>query len=174
MLGNRHLDDAVGAYTRISGRLVMQKAAVAPKAALKNEAGKHDPSTRIAAITSPTGEWAGFSPGSWQTSADVRDFIVSNVTPYSGDEKFLADASKRTQAVWAKLQPFFQEERKKGVLAVDAKTPSTLLAHKAGYIDREQRGHCRSPDRSALQAGDLPLRRFADGRGGPQGGRFRG
>ena len=114
----------------------MQKAAVAPKAALKNEAGKHDPSTRIAAITSPTGEWAGFSPGSWQTSADVRDFIVSNVTPYSGDEKFLADASKRTQAVWAKLQPFFQEERKKGVLAVDAKTPSTLLAHKAGYIDQ--------------------------------------
>jgi formate C-acetyltransferase len=31
----------------------------------------------------------------------------------------------------------FQEERKKGVLAVDANTPSTLLAHKAGYIDRD-------------------------------------
>jgi formate C-acetyltransferase len=39
--------------------------------------------------------------------------------------------------VWAKLQPYFQEERKKGVLAVDAKTPSTLLAHKPGYIDRD-------------------------------------
>jgi Pyruvate-formate lyase len=38
--------------------------------------------------------------------------------------------------VWEKLQPYFSEERKKGVLAVDAKTPSTLLAHKAGYIDR--------------------------------------
>ena len=60
-----------------------------------------------------------------------------NVTPYLGDEKFLAAPSERTKAVWAKLQPYFQEERKKGVLAVDAKTPSTLLAHKAGYIDQD-------------------------------------
>ncbi|MGB9001379.1 MAG: pyruvate formate lyase family protein, partial [Pseudolabrys sp.] len=67
----------------------------------------------------------------------MRDFIVRNVTPYTGDEKFLAPASAKTKAVWAKLQPYFQEERKKGVLAVDAKTPSTLLAHKPGYIDRD-------------------------------------
>ncbi len=67
----------------------------------------------------------------------MRDFIVRNVTPYDGDEKFLAPASKRTKAVWEKLQPYFQAERKKGVLAVDAKNPSTLLAHKAGYIDRD-------------------------------------
>jgi formate C-acetyltransferase len=59
------------------------------------------------------------------------------VTSYDGDEKFLAPASKRTKAVWEKLQPYFQAERKKGVLAVDAKNPSTLLAHKAGYIDRD-------------------------------------
>ena len=81
--------------------------------------------------------WRGFKPGSWCNAIDVRDFIVSNVTPYPGDEKFLAGPSKRTKAVWDKLQPYFQEERKKGVLAVDAKTPSTLLAHKAGYIDRD-------------------------------------
>jgi formate C-acetyltransferase len=80
--------------------------------------------------------WRGFKPGNWCTAIDVRGFIVSNVTPYDGDEKFLAAASKRTEAVWEKLQPYFQEERKKGVLAVDARTPSTLLAHKAGYIDR--------------------------------------
>ena len=72
-----------------------------------------------------------------RTSINVRDFIVRNVTPYSGDEKFLTGPSKRTKAVWDKLQPYFQEERKKGVLAVDAKTPSTLLAHKPGYIDRD-------------------------------------
>ena len=56
---------------------------------------------------------------------------------YSGNEDFLAGPSPRTKAVWAKLQPYFADERKKGVLAVDAQTPSTLLAHKAGYIDRE-------------------------------------
>jgi formate C-acetyltransferase len=83
------------------------------------------------------GCWRGFKPGDWSTSVNVRDFIVRNVTPYDGDEKFLVPASKRTKAVWDKLQPYFQAERKKGVLAVDAKTPSTLLAHKAGYIDRE-------------------------------------
>jgi formate C-acetyltransferase len=81
--------------------------------------------------------WRQFKPGAWCTSIDVRGFIVSNATPYSGDEKFLAKPSKRTQAVWAKLQPYFKDEQRKGVLAVDAKTPSTLLAHKAGYIDRD-------------------------------------
>src|SRR5215813_7378593 len=93
-------------------------------AALKKEAKDQD-------------SWRGFRRGDWCTSIDVRDFIVRNVTPYAGDEKFLAGASKRTKAVWAKLQPYFQEERKKGVLAVDAKNPSTMLAHKAGYIDQD-------------------------------------
>src|SRR6201992_2693262 len=81
--------------------------------------------------------WSGFRSGHWQRSINVRDFIVRNVTPYAGNEDFLAGASQRTKAVWAKLQPYFADERKKGVLAVDTKTPSTLLAHKAGYIDRD-------------------------------------
>ena len=80
--------------------------------------------------------WRDFTPGDWSRSIDVRDFIVRNMTSYTGDEAFLASATARTKAVWAKLQPYFQDERKKGVLAVDAKTPSTLLAHKAGYIDQ--------------------------------------
>jgi formate C-acetyltransferase len=81
--------------------------------------------------------WRGFKPGNWCSAIDVRDFIVRNVTSYDGDEKFLAGPSTRTKAVWDRLQPYFQEERKKGVLAVDARMPSTLLAHKAGYIDRD-------------------------------------
>jgi formate C-acetyltransferase len=93
-------------------------------AALKKEAKDQD-------------SWRGFRLGNWCTSIDVRDFIVRNVTPYAGDDRFLAGATKRTKAVWAKLQPYFQEERKKGVLAVDAKNPSTMLAHKAGYIDHD-------------------------------------
>ena len=81
--------------------------------------------------------WDGFRPGDWNTSINVRDFIVRNVKPYPGNEDFLAGPSQRTKAVWAKLQPYFADERKKGVLAVDVQTPSTLLAHKPGYIDRE-------------------------------------
>jgi len=81
--------------------------------------------------------WSGFRPGDWQTSINIRDFIIRNVTPYSGNEEFLAGPSQRTKAVWTKLQSYFADERKNGVLAVDAKNPSTMLAHKAGYIDRD-------------------------------------
>ena len=81
--------------------------------------------------------WRGFKPGNWCTTIDVRGFIIANVTAYDGNEQFLAGPSKRTKAVWDKLQPYFREERTKGVLAVDARTPSSVLAHKAGYIDRD-------------------------------------
>lgn len=80
--------------------------------------------------------WRNFAPGDWCNSINVRDFIVHNVTSYGGDERFLSAPSARTKAVWAKLQPYFAEERKKGVLAADAKNPSTMLAHKPGYIDQ--------------------------------------
>ena len=75
--------------------------------------------------------------GAWCTSIDIRDFIGSNAAPYKGDESFLAGPSRRTQGVWDKLPPYFKQEQKKGVLAVDAHTPSTLLAHEAGHIDRD-------------------------------------
>jgi formate C-acetyltransferase len=101
-----------------SGRFVMKGSA-----ALKKDA--------------KTEGWRAFQPGDWSSSINVRDFIVRNVTSYAEDEKFLVGPSQRTKAVWAKLQPYFADERKKGVLAVDTKTPSTLLAHKAGYIDRD-------------------------------------
>ncbi len=81
--------------------------------------------------------WRGFTEGRWTTAIDVRDFIVRNVTPYSGDESFLVGPTPRTRIVWEKLQPLVAAERTKGVLDVDAATPSTLLAHGPGYIDRE-------------------------------------
>src|SRR3954462_15858583 len=81
--------------------------------------------------------WRGFDEGRWQRSIDVRDFVTLNITSYTGDESFLVGPSPRTQAVWAKLQPFFQEEQQKGVLDVDAATPSSLLAHPPGWIDRD-------------------------------------
>jgi len=81
--------------------------------------------------------WRSFSPGRWEHAIDVRDFIVRNAAAYLGDEKFLAAPSARTKAVWDKLQPYFAEERKKGVLDVDAARPSTMLAHPPGWIDRD-------------------------------------
>src|SRR6478672_5202558 len=80
--------------------------------------------------------WRGFEGGRWQRTIDLRDFIVRNVAPYTGDESFLAGPTPRTLAVGAALQPFFQDEQRRGVLDVDAATPSTILAHPPGWIDR--------------------------------------
>jgi formate C-acetyltransferase len=43
--------------------------------------------------------WRGFRQGDWCHSIAARDFIVRNVSPYAGDETFLAGPSKRTKAV---------------------------------------------------------------------------
>ena len=82
--------------------------------------------------------WRGFEPGDWVTSIDVRDFIVRNVTPYSGDENFLRRRLAAHQGGLGQAAALFS--RKSGRRACSPstrKTPSTLLAHKAGYIDRD-------------------------------------
>jgi formate C-acetyltransferase len=81
--------------------------------------------------------WSGFEAGRWESAIEVRDFIARNVAPYAGDESFLVGPSPRTLAVWEKLQPYFREEQRKGVLDVDAATPSAILAHGPGWIDRD-------------------------------------
>jgi formate C-acetyltransferase len=81
--------------------------------------------------------WRGFNPGPWQRAIDVRDFIITQVTPYAGDPEFLALPTAKTLAVWEKLQPLLREEIKKGVLDADGSTPSTLTSHGPGYIDRD-------------------------------------
>ena len=84
-----------------------------------------------------TPAWRKFSGTEWQRDINVRDFIVANVTPYSGGPEFLAAPSARTQAVWAALQPYFRAEATQGVLDVDATTPSSLTSHAPGFIDRD-------------------------------------
>ncbi|MGZ8283090.1 MAG: formate C-acetyltransferase [Allosphingosinicella sp.] len=80
--------------------------------------------------------WRGFEHGLWNKDIDVRDFIQQNVTPYYDDESFLAGPSERTKAVWDRLVALFVEERKKSVLDV-SQIPSSITAHEAGYIDRD-------------------------------------
>ncbi|AMW33883.1 formate C-acetyltransferase [Haematospirillum jordaniae] len=81
--------------------------------------------------------WSGFRDGEWQKKVDVRDFILRNVTPYEGDDSFLAGATERTKALWDKLGELLKLEREKGVLDVSADRPSSILAHDPGYIDKD-------------------------------------
>lgn len=80
--------------------------------------------------------WQGFKTGIWQKQIDVRDFIQQNYEPYEGDETFASGATERTQKIWQRLNELFVEERKKGVLDI-SQIPSSITAHSAGYIDRE-------------------------------------
>ena len=83
-----------------------------------------------------TSPWHGFRAGPWRKEINVRDFIQQNYEPYDGDESFLRPATKRTQAIWDRLNQLFVEERRKGVLDVSP-VPSSITAHAPGYIDRE-------------------------------------
>jgi formate C-acetyltransferase len=77
-----------------------------------------------------------FKPGLWTKEINVRDFIQQNVEPYYGDERFLCGPTERTVAIWKRLTDLFVQERKRGVLDV-SQIPSSITAHDAGYIDKD-------------------------------------
>jgi len=81
--------------------------------------------------------WRGFEGDGWKTRIDVRDFIQKNFTPYTGDEAFLAEPTKRTKHLWEKLSLLLKEEREKGVLDISTDKPASILAHGPGYIDKD-------------------------------------
>jgi formate C-acetyltransferase len=86
--------------------------------------------------TEKVAQWQGFNGGLWQSRIDVRDFIQQNYQPYPSDGSFLAPATERTKKIWAQLNELFLQERRKGVLDI-SQIPSSITAHRPGYIDRE-------------------------------------
>lgn len=82
-------------------------------------------------------EWQGFTEGSWTKEVNVRDFIQKNYTPYEGNAEFLAAPTAKTQQLWREVLELMKQEREKDVLDVDTKVPTSIVAHAAGYIDRE-------------------------------------
>src|SRR5688572_18456628 len=81
--------------------------------------------------------WRGFTPGTWQTRVNVREFIQRNYTPYEGDSQFLQGPTPRTRDLWQQLLPLLATEREKGVIDV-SQIPSSILAHGPGYIDKDR------------------------------------
>ena len=84
-------------------------------------------------------QWDGFNKaGEWTKEIDVRGFIQSNYTPYDGDGKFLTGATDKTKKLWEKVLELYKKEREHGgVLDADCKTPSSINAYEAGYIDKD-------------------------------------
>ncbi|MEG1569028.1 MAG: formate C-acetyltransferase [Oscillospiraceae bacterium] len=79
-----------------------------------------------------------FVNGAWTKEINLRDFIVRNYTPYSGDETFLAAPTSATKKLWQILSDKMKIERERGgVYDIDEKTISTITSHETGYIDKD-------------------------------------
>ena len=81
--------------------------------------------------------WRSFKGETWKNTIDVRDFIMSNVTPYTGDESFLTESTEKTKKVWSILEEKMKVELDKGIYDVDTKTVSGIDAYEPGYISKE-------------------------------------
>ncbi|MEM6839778.1 MAG: formate C-acetyltransferase, partial [Cyanobacteria bacterium P01_C01_bin.120] len=79
--------------------------------------------------------WQGFRSGVWTVEINVRDFIQTNYTPYTGEATFLTGASDRTLALWQQVRNLMALERESGILDVDTRVPASITAHAPGYID---------------------------------------
>jgi formate C-acetyltransferase len=86
----------------------------------------------------PSDPWDGFVAGKWQETIDVRDFIQSNFTPYTGDASFLSGPTARTRSIWDALLPLLRQEREKGVLDVSTDVGAGITAYGPGYILKDQ------------------------------------
>lgn len=79
-----------------------------------------------------------FIKSKWQSEINVRNFIITNYTEYTGDESFLSSPADKTKKLWNQVSELMKEEHKRGgVYDIDADTISTVDAHEAGYIDKE-------------------------------------
>lgn len=83
-------------------------------------------------------QWRNFNTtGEWTKEIDVRGFIQANYTPYEGNSDFLASPTEKTTKLWNKVLELYKKETENnGVLDVDVKTPSSINAYEAGYIDK--------------------------------------
>ncbi|GAA4039413.1 formate C-acetyltransferase [Nonomuraea soli] len=87
-------------------------------------------------MTTRVAAWREFQGDTWRANVNVREFVQANYTPYEGEADFLTGPTARTRAVWDTLAPLFAEERRRGILDADSSTPSSITAHRPGFIDR--------------------------------------
>lgn len=84
------------------------------------------------------GIWDSFKGSTWRKEVNVRDFIQSNYTEYTGDDTFLAGPTEATTKLWDQVMDLFKQERDNGgVLDMDTSVVSTITSHGAGYLNKE-------------------------------------
>jgi len=82
--------------------------------------------------------WKDFKEGKWNEEIDVRNFILTNYTPYEQDSTFLEGPTKNTKELWKEVKELLKQEQENGgVLDIDTHTISGIASHGAGYINKD-------------------------------------
>lgn len=101
--------------------------------------------------------WRGFAGETWQRDIDVRDFIQTNFTPYSGDDSFLKMPTTSTEALWSIVKDLLVKEiAAGGVLDADTTIVSAVDSHGPGYIRKELERIVGVQTDAPLKRGMLP------------------
>ncbi len=79
--------------------------------------------------------WNGFTQGKWQTCIDVNNFIITNRSPFYGNETFLEPPTQRTSDLLSHFNNLKNQELQRGgVLDIDTEQVSSLLSYEKGLI----------------------------------------
>ena len=84
-----------------------------------------------------TKAWEGFKGTAWRDNTDVGQFILDNYTEYTGDDSFLAEATEATNKLNKTFEDLLAYEVEHGVVDMEEKIVSTVLAYPASYIDKD-------------------------------------
>ncbi|RFU63165.1 formate C-acetyltransferase [Bacillus sp. V59.32b] len=83
-------------------------------------------------------QWRDFLDGNWQKEVNVRDFILKNITPYSGNDTFLEDPTEATSRLWKQVMDLTMQERENGgVWDMDTEIVSSITSHGPGYLNKD-------------------------------------
>ncbi|CAH0345209.1 formate C-acetyltransferase [Bacillus sp. CECT 9360] len=83
-------------------------------------------------------QWRGFLDGNWQKEVNVRDFILKNITPYSGNDTFLEAPTEATSRLWKQVMNLTMQERENGgVWDMDTEIVSSITSHGPGYLNKD-------------------------------------
>ncbi|MDR2832170.1 MAG: formate C-acetyltransferase [Streptococcaceae bacterium] len=78
--------------------------------------------------------WEGFAGDDWKTKASVQRFVKHNVTPYDGDESFLAPATERSLKVKEIIEST-KEKYEATQFPMDTDRVASIHEIPAGYVD---------------------------------------
>ncbi|PQD94069.1 formate acetyltransferase [Pradoshia eiseniae] len=89
-------------------------------------------------LTKVKDAWRGFAGGDWQKEVNTRDFIMKNITPYTGNDEFLEGPTEATKELWKQVMDLTKQEREAGgVLDLDSTIVSTITSHGPGYLNKD-------------------------------------